>query len=125
MGIRKPILPAVFWPALLLALTLAVTACHSDKRQASLPAPQANAPALAPVTALGPQAIPDAKPAPEQPSQAAPQPKPDPVADLIANAEKEYQAAEEKFKAGDLEAAKRGFDRALDQLLQSPQEIRA
>jgi membrane-bound lytic murein transglycosylase D len=125
MGISKPILPAVFWTALLLALILAATACHSDKRQASLPAPQANAPALAPVTAPGPQAIPDAKPAPEQPSQAAPQPKPDPVGDLIANVEKEDQAAEEKFRAGDLEAAKRGFDRAVDQLLQSPQEIRA
>ena len=44
---------------------------------------------------------------------------------MIASAEKEYLAAEEKFKAGDLEAAKRGFDRAVDQLLQSPPEIRA
>ena len=53
------------------------------------------------------------------------QPKPDPVADLIANAEKEYQAGEDKFKAGDLEAAKRNFDHAVDMLLQSPAEIRS
>ena len=52
------------------------------------------------------------------------QPKPDPVADLVANADKEYQAGEDKFKAGDLEAAKRNFDHAVDMLLQSPAEIR-
>ncbi len=47
------------------------------------------------------------------------------MADLIVNAEKEYQAGEEKFKAGDLEAAKRNFDRAVDMLSQSPAEIRS
>src|SRR5712692_5120896 len=96
------------------------TACHSDKRQASLPAPQANAPALAPVLAAIPQAIPEAQPVQPQGDQV----KTDPVADLIASAEKDYRVGEEKFKAGDLEAAKRSFDRAVDQLLQSPPEIR-
>ena len=120
MGISKPNPSAT---VLLLALTLAGMACHGDKdkRQARLPVPQANAPALGPVLAALPQTITDAQPAPPQ----AIQNNPDPVVDLIANAEKEYLAGEEKFKAGDLEAAKRSFDRAVDQLLQSPPEVRA
>ncbi len=121
MGMRKLNLPIALLSA--WVLTLASTGCHSDKRQAGLPAHQANAPAIVPVPAPLPQSIPDTKPAAEQVSQAAP--KPDPVVDLIANAEKEYQGGEEKFKAGDLEAAKRGFDRAVDELLQSPPEVRA
>jgi len=118
MGMRKPTLSSALLSALILAS--AGTACHSDKRQASLPAPQANAPTLAPVLAALPQAIPEAQPVQPQGDQV----KTDPVADLIASAEKDYRAGEEKFKAGDLEAAKRSFDRAVDQLLQSPPEIR-
>ena len=53
------------------------------------------------------------------------QPKPDPVTDLIAKAETEYLAGEERFKAGDLEASKRRFDHAMDMLLQSPAEVRS
>src|ERR1700730_19215110 len=113
----------------LLALLLAGTACHSDQRQGKLPAPQANAPAVArPVPAPRDPAsheVPDPKPAPPEPTRTAPQPKADPVADLIANAEKEYQAGEGKFRAGDLEAAKRSFDHAVDLLVQSPAEIRS
>ncbi len=118
MGMRKPTLSSALLSALILAS--AGTACHSDKRQASLPAPQANAPTLAPVLAALPQAIPEAQPVQPQGDQV----KTDPVADLIASAEKDYRVGEEKFKAGDLEAAKRSFDRAVDQLLQSPPEIR-
>ena len=83
MGISKPNPPAT---VLLLALTLTGMACHGDKdkRQARLPAPQANAPALGPVLAALPQTITDAQPAPPQSVQN----NPDPVADLIANAEK-------------------------------------
>jgi hypothetical protein len=51
MGIRKPNLQVVLWSGLLLALTIAGTACHSDKNQARLPAPQANAPKLVPALA--------------------------------------------------------------------------
>ena len=81
--------------------------------------------AAVPAAPAVPQKEPDPKPASSEPVQTAPQPKPDPVADLIANAEKEYQAGEDKFKAGDLEAAKRNFDHAVDMLLQSPAEIRS
>ena len=112
-----------------VALLLAGTACHTDQRQGKLPAPQANAPALTAAVPAAPasvsQEVLDPKPTPTQPAQTAPQPKADPVADLIANAEKEYQAGEDKFKAGDLEAAKRSFDHAVDLLLQSPAEIRS
>src|ERR1700676_3841416 len=113
----------------LLALLLAGTACHSDQRQGKLPAPQANAPALVRAVPAAPapasHEVSDPKPAPPEPTQTAPQPKADPVADLIANAEKEYQAGEGKFRAGDLEAAKRSFDHAVDLLLQSPAEVRS
>jgi membrane-bound lytic murein transglycosylase D len=113
----------------LLALLVAGTACHSDQRQGKLPAPQANAPALTAAVPAAPapasHEVSDPKPAAPEPTQTAPQPKADPVADLIANAEKEYQAGEGKFRAGDLEAAKRSFDHAVDLLLQSPAEIRS
>jgi len=115
--------------ALLVALLLAGTACHSDQRQGKLPAPQAKAPALTAAVPAAPapasHEVSDPKPAAPEPTQTAPQPKADPVPDLIANAEKEYQAGEGKFKAGDLEAAKRSFDHAVDLLLQSPAEIRS
>ncbi len=122
MGIRnlKPLTAPV------LILVLAGTACHTEQRQGKLPAPQANAPALAttvpPSTA---QTTAEPKPTAAEEVQAAPPPKPDPVVDLIANAEKEYQDGEASLTAGDLEAAKRSFDHAADMLLQSPTEIRS
>jgi len=106
-----------------LVMVLAGTACHTDQRQGKLPAAQANAPTLAGARGVVPQS--DPAPIPPEPAQIAARPNPDPVADLIVNAEKEYQAGEEKFKAGDLEAAKRSFDRAVDMLSQSPAEIRS
>ncbi|MGZ4732465.1 MAG: transglycosylase SLT domain-containing protein [Terriglobales bacterium] len=119
MGIRNLKLLS----APVLALLLAGIACHTDQKQSKLPAAQANAPALAAVRG----AVPQTDPAPITPelAQIAPQPNPDPVAELIVNAEKEYQAGEDKFKAGDLEASKRNFDRAVDMLSQSPAEIRS
>ena len=110
--------------ALLLAMISTGTACHTTQRQARLPMPQANAPALAPTLAPIPQAIVDSQPAaPEQAN--ATQLKVDPVTDLIASAENEYQAGDQKFKAGDLEAAKQHLDKAADLLLQSPGDVRS
>ncbi len=105
---------------LLPALVLASTACHTNQSQARLPAPQANAPALAPVLADLPQTISD-----EPVSQQEKPAKRDPVADLIVHAENEYRGGEGNFKAGDLEGAKRSFDRAAELLLQSPPDIRS
>jgi membrane-bound lytic murein transglycosylase D len=118
MGIKKIHLS----PGWLLAMILAASACHKSQPQGIIPVPKANAPALAMV-----QAVPQAKPAPPptraQQEQAALQPKTDPVADLIASAEKEYLAGENSLKAGQLEDAKKNFDRAIDLLVQSPAEI--
>ena len=125
MGIKK--LSLLIAPV--TALLLAGTACHTEQRQAKLPAPQANAPAITAAAPAAPASVPqkesDPKPATSETVQAAPPPKPDPAADLIANADKEYQAGQDKFKAGDLEAAKRNFDHAVDMLLQSPAEVRS
>src|SRR6202158_2529107 len=125
MGIKKLTLLI----ASLTAMLLAGSACHTEQRQAKLPAPQANAPAMTAAVPAVPASVAqkesDPKPAPSKTVQTAPQPKAEPVADLIANAEKEYQAGEGKFRAGDLEAAKRSFDHAVDLLLQSPAEIRS
>ena len=119
MGIKKLNLLTL----LVTALALATTACHTTTpQQAKLPAPQANAPALAPVLAPLPQAIAGPAVADAQP---APQSSRDAVADLIMQVEREYQRGEERFKAGNLEESKQSFDKAADLLLQSPPEIRS
>ncbi len=64
-------------------------------------------------------------------TQAAPAPKivervsppTDPVEDVLAKAEREYQAGQANYAAGHLEAAKEAFDRAFNVLLQSPVEV--
>jgi len=43
----------------------------------------------------------------------------DPVGDLIARVEKDYQAGQDEYKAGHLEASKQKFDSAFNQLLGS------
>ncbi len=109
---------------LLAAWLLAATACQTAQKQTPLlPAPQATPPSLTAVASPGPQAPADL--APSAPAPTNPQPKPDPVADLIAQVEKEYQAGQENYKAGHLEAAKQNFDHAFNLLLGSPIEIRS
>jgi membrane-bound lytic murein transglycosylase D len=49
----------------------------------------------------------------------------DPVADLIARVEKEYQAGQENYQAGHLEAAKQNFDSAFNLLLGSGFDLRS
>src|SRR5712692_7294144 len=101
--------------ALLSAMFLSTTACQTAQRPAALlPPPQANAPALTAVAVPAPLATANAQPAAAQPVQ--PQPKPDPVAELIAHVEKEYQAGQDQLKAGKLEAARHNFEHALDLL---------
>ena len=50
--------------------------------------------------------------------------KTDPVAELIAQVEKEYSIGEENYKAGHLEAAKENFDRGFNLLLSSSLDVR-
>ncbi len=52
-------------------------------------------------------------------------PKPDPVEQMIAAAEKQYQAGRANYAAGHLEAAKDNFDRAFDSLLTGPVDVKS
>ncbi len=99
----------------LAAWLLLGTACQSARPMALLPPAQANAPALSVPTkpAPAPQLVAQAEPkAPE----AEPAPKADRAAELIAQVEKEYQAGLASFKAGQVEAAKKSYEHALELL---------
>jgi membrane-bound lytic murein transglycosylase D len=115
--------------------------CQSAQKPVSL-LPPTTAPALKPVapapapTTVAAQsaAIPLSSQENETPSQkpasaeatSAPAPEPpDAVSDLIARAEKEYQAGLANYHAGNTEDAKQNFDNALNALLESNFDIRS
>ena len=82
--------------------------------------PPAQVPALAAVNAASgastqKPATPEPKTTPQTPTVLAA----DPVADLINRVEAEYQAGQDNYRAGHLEAAKQNFDSAFNQLLGS------
>ena len=123
--------------AVLGSLILAVSACQTAQKPVSL-LPPGSAPALKPTRppaatpTPGPQAVvaqPQEAPAQEPASTPAAPPTPapvsDPVADLIARAEKEYQAGLANHQAGKTEEAKQNFDNALNALLSSNLDIRS
>jgi membrane-bound lytic murein transglycosylase D len=113
-----------------LSATLAATlACQSAQKSASfMPPAEAQAPAL--IVASRPPDPPKQKPGA---AAAEPQSNPqvpqalqvDPVSDLIARVEKEYQSGQDNYRAGHLEAAKQNFDSAFDQLLGSGIDLRS
>ena len=104
------------------ALILGSVGCQTAQRPVALLPASAKAPSLAPSPAPVPNSS-TPKPAPVAPPQA--DSKPDPAADLIARVEKEYQAGQENYRAGHLEAAKENFDSAFNLLLGSPLDVRA
>ena len=105
-------------------LLMAGTACQTAQRPAALlPANQTHPPALVAAAVPATQSAGET-PKPATPVPAQPVPKPDPVAELIAKVEKEYQAGEDNYKAGHLEAAKQNFDHAFDLLLSGPVDVR-
>src|SRR6266852_1260599 len=117
--------PAIILSALLAASLVSTLACQSAQKPSSFAPPQAQAPAL---TASS------SPPDPHKPKPAAAEhpPKPkqqaleaDPVADLIARVEKEYQSGQDNYQAGHLEAAKQNFDSAFNQLLGSGFDVHA
>jgi membrane-bound lytic murein transglycosylase D len=117
-----------FLIAPLTASLLASIACQTAKRPATfLPPAQTQAPALKPATAVpkptAPANVQQAAPPPAPVTAQKPQPKADPVADVIAQAEKEYQTGRDNYKARHLEAAKQNFDRAFNLLLGSTLDI--
>ncbi len=113
--------------AILFAASLAATiSCRSAQKQTFLPPAQAQAPAL--TTATKPPDPPQAKTATTaaEPQPQAPQAVPaDPVGDLIARVEKEYQAGQDNYHAGHLEAAKKNFDTAVNLLLEAGTDLRS
>ena len=121
----------------LASLILAFSGCQSAKRPVAL-VPPATAPTLkptpAPQTASEPpqaraekkqeDATADKTPAAETPAAEA-QPKSDPVGDLVAKAEAEYQTGLTNYHAGKADDAKHNFDNALNALLSSNFDIRS
>jgi len=109
--------------AILFAASLAASiSCQTAQKQTFLPPAKGQAPAL--TAASKPPEPPQSKApvaaAQPQPKAQVPQPAPaDPVADLIARVEKEYQAGQDNYHAGNLEAAKKNFDTAVNLLLDS------
>jgi membrane-bound lytic murein transglycosylase D len=106
----------------LMAWVFAGTACQTAHQATFMPPPQATAPAIAVVAAPAPAPPVEVEPTPPQ---AQPIPKVDPVADLITQVEKEYQAGQVNFKAGRLDAAKQNYDRALDLLAKSQLDVKS
>jgi membrane-bound lytic murein transglycosylase D len=116
--------------AFAIAALAATVGCQSRK-QTFLPPAQAQAPAIKPAakspvaTAPAQPSIVVATPAPD-PSDKIPSARPaaDPVADLIAHVEKEYQAGLDSYHASNLEAARKSFDIAVNLLLNASPELR-
>jgi membrane-bound lytic murein transglycosylase D len=111
-----------------LSVALAATlGCQSAQKSSFRPPAQAQAPAL-----IATSTPPDHR---QKPDAAAvePQSKPqvpqalavDPVGDLIARVEKEYQSGQDNYHDGHLEAAKQNFDSAFNLLLGSGFDLRS
>jgi membrane-bound lytic murein transglycosylase D len=125
--------------AALASLMLAACACQTAQKPVAL-VPPGKAPALKPAT-QGPAATVIASPEGMAPqtedapankpvaatldSPASPAQEPDPIADLIARVEKEYQAGLDNYHAGKVEDAKQNFDNALNALLGSNFDVRS
>ena len=120
-------------------LILAVSACQTAQHPVAL-MPPATAPALKPAPApvvsgpSKPEAEPESaqqeeksaqKPAPEATAPVAPSIASDPVGDLVAQAEKEYQVGLANYHAGKTEDARKNFDTALNSLLSSSFDVRS
>jgi membrane-bound lytic murein transglycosylase D len=92
----------------------------SPQQESKASAPAAPAPSAA-------QSQEPTKPQQAQPaaSQQQPQEKADPVPAIIAEAEKAYQAGQEDYKAGHMDAAKQDFNHAVDILMQGPVDVKA
>ena len=114
-----------FLAILLSALLAATVACQRTQKSSFLPPVQAQAPAL-----IASGTLPDPH---KQQSAAEPQSQPpvpqalqvDPIGDLIARVEKEYQSGQDNYRAGHLEAAKQNFDSAFNLLLGSGFDLRS
>ena len=125
--------------AVLASLILALCACQSARKPAVV-VPPGTAPALKPAPGPAAQAASEPAQAPAEKKQedssvekataaeappAETQPKSDPIADLIAKVESEYQTGLANYHTGKTDEAKRNFDSALNALLSSSLDIRS
>jgi membrane-bound lytic murein transglycosylase D len=124
--------------AVALAVVVAwVCSCGSAHNSATLD-PPGTAPALAAQkpaaesseSAVIAHPVPEGQESPESqttPAAASPAPnvQADPVGDLIAKVEKEYQDGVANYQAGQTDAAKENFDKAFNALLESDLDIRS
>lgn len=108
--------------AILISALTATLACQSSQKT-FLPPAQAEAPALV-ATNNPPVGTPKQAAEPGSKPPVAKELEVDPIADLIAKVEKEYQAGQANYQAGHLEAAKQNFDSAFNQLLGSGFDLR-
>jgi len=127
-----------FRTAALASLILALSSCQSTQKPVTL-VPPAKAPALKPTPAPAAQASSESAQAPAERKQedisaektaskapaAEPQAKSDPVGDLVARAEAQYQTGIANYHAGKTDDAKHNFDNALNSLLSSNFDIRS
>jgi membrane-bound lytic murein transglycosylase D len=125
-------------PLRIAALALAiggVCSCSGHKPAAVVPGPapalaaQQSATAPAPTREVSQPTAQNQDPSNNQPAQAMP-PSPrdamaDPVGDLIAKVEKEYQEGVANYQAGATDAAKENFDNAFNALLESDLDVRS
>jgi membrane-bound lytic murein transglycosylase D len=111
-------------PAMICALLLGVCGCQTAQKRKPLAAPAAVAPPTIPA-GTGPATRSAAQTTAPAGEEAVVLPKADPVGALIAQVEKEYEAGQENYRAGHLEAARQDFDRAFNLLLQSPVPVQA
>jgi membrane-bound lytic murein transglycosylase D len=116
-----------------------VPALTATKAAPQQPAPQQTPPASASVAAAKPpqtqtqasiRALDQVSAQPQnqdktKPESPSPAPTADPVASLIAGVEKDYQAGLDAYKAGQTDAAKQDFDKAINALLESNLDIRS
>jgi membrane-bound lytic murein transglycosylase D len=126
---------------LAFALAMAGLGCGTAKKpvSSSLPPHQASPPPIQKSTSAKASGAPVPAPKPTQASAAKPvqatptlqqeskpaEAKPDPVAELVAHVEKEYQAGQAELDAGRNDAAKQHFDRAYIQLTATASELRS
>jgi membrane-bound lytic murein transglycosylase D len=110
---------------ILSAPLLATLACQSAQKSSSfMPPAEAQAPAL--IASSNPPDSHKQKPTAEPQSKPVPQAlQADPVGELIARVEREYQSGQDNYRAGHLEAAKQNFDSAFNQLLGSGFDVRS
>jgi membrane-bound lytic murein transglycosylase D len=116
-------------PATLLPAAAAPSIAHSSAAQALSSTAQVSSNTIdsSPAAKSAPaQAVPKPQ-APESPATipVSTPPASDPIADLIAQAEMQYQAGLANYKAGNSDAAKQNFDDAFNTLLDSNLDIRS